>query len=761
MLPLVPQHVQKRRRLAEIIDNHGNHHNITNGAHAFLYRDRPRPSRYPRRQARQLITDSRSNRAAHEDDDLHHHRRRRRRLAESKNHASAAAAAAADQQVVSLFQGYGTHFVDLWVGSPPQRQTLIVDTGSATTAFPCRACTRERCGRVASYHTDGPFQEQLSTTFAAVQCGDCFLGECKSANEDANEQEDKKAQCTFGVTYQEGSNWTAFEAIDQVYVGGMHTQALPLEQQQQQHQHSKDGLDPLAATEYTFPLRFGCQTQMTGHFRTQLEDGIVGMDIGRPAIWNQMYLQGKIGARAFSLCFQRQPAKHAAGALTLGGTDPRLHNDNHPMVYAARATGGEEGAVFFSVRLRRVYLREGAVGASDSVMSRYKAQDDSGNNGDLLKIVPVDTEDLSRDNSEGLVIIDSGTTDTYLTHLLQEPFQQAWRELTEGPGYHNKPVSVANEEDLHRLPTILLQLQGDVDSNHQVQEKNTIPLPLAGDLDPDHPHDILLAVPPSHYMEYQPDSRTYVAGFYFDEPEGSVLGANSMMLHDILFDVEHDRIGWAESTCEYNTLVAPFLEKEHVKDDRLYQAPNPRMRGPPGKSRNKIVANQEAVAVPVDDGMKIPSNSNWRWSMSSSYCSSPVCRISLAMVSVLLALGAVVATFQKRRKKRRGRNAPWSSVSMSSILPSTSLSVSNHNGTSLPMRKPRRGGKRRSSNLQRSTSEAIPRSAMVRGEASPASAALSSDDGTSSAEDSIPSVPQRFSRGQLLRSRSHCHHFGV
>ena len=42
-------------------------------------------------------------------------------------------------QGVPLSQGYGTHYVHLWVGSPtPQRQSVIVDTGSHFTAFPCK-----------------------------------------------------------------------------------------------------------------------------------------------------------------------------------------------------------------------------------------------------------------------------------------------------------------------------------------------------------------------------------------------------------------------------------------------------------------------------------------------------------------------------------------------------------------------------------------------------------------------------------------------
>ena len=37
-------------------------------------------------------------------------------------------------QAVPLSQGYGTHYANVWVGSPrPQRKTLIVDTGSHYT----------------------------------------------------------------------------------------------------------------------------------------------------------------------------------------------------------------------------------------------------------------------------------------------------------------------------------------------------------------------------------------------------------------------------------------------------------------------------------------------------------------------------------------------------------------------------------------------------------------------------------------------------
>lgn len=55
---------------------------------------------------------------------LNHGQVARRRLAETTSKNDTALTAA------QLYQGYGTHYVDLWCGTPPQRQTVIVDTGS-------------------------------------------------------------------------------------------------------------------------------------------------------------------------------------------------------------------------------------------------------------------------------------------------------------------------------------------------------------------------------------------------------------------------------------------------------------------------------------------------------------------------------------------------------------------------------------------------------------------------------------------------------
>jgi hypothetical protein len=114
-----------------------------------------------------------------------------------------------------------------------------------------------------------------------------------------------------------------------------------------------------------------------------------------------------------------------------------------------------------------------------------------------------------------------------------------------------------SEEELRALPTILVQIAGDDATNQQLYSTNAESISgLAGTLDPDHPYDVLLAIPPSHYMEYDDRTNKYYAQLYTDGADGSILGANAMMGHDVFFDLDDKRIGWAESDCDYHELIS-------------------------------------------------------------------------------------------------------------------------------------------------------------------------------------------------------------
>lgn len=423
-------------------------------------------------------------------------------------------------QIGALYLGYGTHYVDLWCGTPAQRQTVIVDTGSAITGFPCEGC--HDCGEL-KYHIDDLFRYDKSSTFHKYQCNECPSGRCENN------------ECRTSLSYQEGSSWGAFEARDLCYVGGPHGEPLEVPSAGTVDATGVDGLDPAKATAYAFDLTFGCQTRLTGLFKTQLADGILGMDNAHDAFWRQMINSGKVDAETFALCFARYP--HAerdgteAGAMSLGGFDTRLHKT--PLVY----TKTNAGSGFYNIQLKNVYLREGGGGVSAK------------SSNPALTVHKLSSGELS----SGRNIVDSGTTDTYITGQVRTEFMRVYKEIT-GQTYDHRGTLLSTEQ-MAALPTVLLQLQGDVALNKVVSNNDPNSVAgLAGDLDPANPYDVILAIPPEHYMEYDEDTNKHVARIYLEE-YSTVLGANAMMGHDVVFDVKNSNVGWAESDCAYVELL--------------------------------------------------------------------------------------------------------------------------------------------------------------------------------------------------------------
>jgi len=421
-----------------------------------------------------------------------------------------------------LSQGYGTHYVTLWVGAPtPQRKTLIVDTGSHHTAFPCKGC--HKCGE--HHHTDKYFDPDASKTFRALTCRECLWGatceavskkENENAITSANAEEEELRGCVFQQSYTEGSSWKAFQVQDSVFVGGKDVFSAA---------------DPIAKR-YSVDFTFGCQTYSSGLFVSQLADGIMGLSQHDATLPRTMYNQGKLRNRMFGLCFRTEMVVSkkgiSAGVLTLGGIDRRL--DSTPMVYAKNlARSG-----WFTVYVKKLYLRSG--GGQSAKLDSSET------------IIPIATDLYSMNSGKG-VIIDSGTTDTYLHRSLLKPFNAAWKSIT-GQSYSNLPIRLTRQQ-IAELPTILIQLMpysSGFDNN--LGSPDDIVGLVGSRLDENSPNDILIAVPATHYMEYSPSKDVYTSRFYFTESRGGVMGANSLQGHDVVFDWETGRIGFAESTCK-------------------------------------------------------------------------------------------------------------------------------------------------------------------------------------------------------------------
>eukprot|EP00903_Cladosiphon_okamuranus_P013533 g12605.t1 len=357
-----------------------------------------------------------------------------------------------------LFPGWGTHFAYVYAGTPAQRVSVIVDTGSHFTAFPCAGC--KNCGS----HTDPPWDYHKSTTSHIVTCDACH-GSFRC-------QKDKR--CGFSQRYSEGSSWSAFQVEDVLWVG-----ELTLDDSRNiNHDESA----------YSVQFMFGCIESQTGLFKTQLADGIMGMSADSHTLVWQLAKAGKIKERTFSLCFGVN-----GGTMVIGGYDPRLNKPGSEMAY----TPSTKSSGWFTVKVDDMTLDGISISSDPSIYQRGKG-----------------------------IIVDSGTTDTYLPKSVAKGFSDAWEAATGSPYQtckDNHFCMILSTPELEALPTLTIHLDGGVKVD----------------------------VRPQGYMDSLGKDNAYAPRIYLTESMGGVLGANVMRDHNVVFDYENHVVGFAEGICDY------------------------------------------------------------------------------------------------------------------------------------------------------------------------------------------------------------------
>ena len=312
----------------------------------------------------------------------------------------------------------------------------------------------------------------------------------------------------------------------------------------------------------------------------------MGMDNRKGAFWLQLHehykRNGYVAAddnsddsssssfdpAQFSLCYDRQPLSMdlttgvGSGTLTLGGTDPLLHNTE--MVYAQNIAPNEG---WYTVRIRAMFLRTrgGTLSEGPFVQDGEDAQE-------VVEYVRVKAKESALNgqlSKERGVIVDSGTTDTYLPQGIKAEFDVAWKAATGDDGtYHNNAIEMTPEQ-MKSLPTILIVLQGHPSNDdgstaigmtrsHEAMFKKEVVVEGEEGLEAVSDSDVIVAIPPTHYMEEShQEPGKYTARIYFTERFGaqSILGSNILMGHEVNFDVGKGRIGIAESHCNYETYI--------------------------------------------------------------------------------------------------------------------------------------------------------------------------------------------------------------
>jgi len=179
---------------------------------------------------------------------------------------------------------YAYYFVDLVVGTPPQRVSVILDTGSGVCAYPCANCGH--CG----HHIDPAFDIGKSSTARWLQCssGRCPVGRCQSG------------KCSYYQGYTEGSSISGYWFEDMISLGDM-------------IQHNPQ-----------VNARMGCHSNENNLFFTQKANGIMGIGpsaLSGEAILDKIFKDREhVTHKVFSICLAEW-----GGQFNVGGFDESLH----------------------------------------------------------------------------------------------------------------------------------------------------------------------------------------------------------------------------------------------------------------------------------------------------------------------------------------------------------------------------------------------------------------------------------------------------
>mmetsp|Transcript_41390 Transcript_41390/g.79304 ORF Transcript_41390/g.79304 Transcript_41390/m.79304 type:complete len:547 (-) Transcript_41390:36-1676(-) len=175
---------------------------------------------------------------------------------------------------------FAYYFVDLQVGTPPQRVSVILDTGSGIHAFPCAGCGH--CGK----HIDPAFDFSKSTTAAWIGCAQ---GQCTSSCD--------KGHCSYHQGYTEGSSIRGYWFNDYVRLGDSIQRNPPV------------------------MTKMGCHQNEDNLFYTQKANGIVGVGPGRRTLFDSLFKDSQhVQSDIFSICLAEW-----GGQLVVGGFNKSYH----------------------------------------------------------------------------------------------------------------------------------------------------------------------------------------------------------------------------------------------------------------------------------------------------------------------------------------------------------------------------------------------------------------------------------------------------
>lgn len=254
-----------------------------------------------------------------------------------------------------------------------------------------------------------------------------------------------------------------------------------------------DGTVAAPTSGYAVDFNFGCGKSEGGLFNAQDADGIMGLGMGGLSMTLALWANPAVKKRFFSMCLS-----FVGGAMTFGMIEERMHKA--PVAWANLQASGFYVVTVSGWALSGQEVNAGGFNAPHTIV-------DSGTTFTYVPSVAFNSLLVAIDN----YCSQAGKCVGSSRHIEQE--SRCW--------------NLASPADLNTFPSISIKLSGWGGAS-----------------------DVNVPIAPAHlFINMGWDQGAYCLGVYDNGNGGGVLGGNAMMGHDVIFDLESTRIGFAESDC--------------------------------------------------------------------------------------------------------------------------------------------------------------------------------------------------------------------
>ncbi len=359
---------------------------------------------------------------------------------------------------------YGnTHYLNyyygyLYLGKEGKKQSYILDTGSSITTSPCNLC--KDCGK----HQNGLYQINENDI---LKCSD---SKCSLVSNSCSMGSD----CSFSISYSEGSSIYGKFINELIRFGDDYEIDIPFE----------------------FPI--GCTNKETHLFKTQLADGIMGLQNSEKSFPSILFKLNRIKRNLFSLCLGNE-----GGLFSIGEILNDIHLNNN--------------ISYFNLPSNRFYV---------------------------IEILSIDIDKFSvKINNENNIyyysIVDSGTTISYFPSKFANESFKIVKAICNRD--ENKGKCGENSYDKHLGECF--KFKNEDDMNYALD--NIFP-----NFTFNFANNISFIWEPRNY--YFHNSKTsFCLGFVGENSQKFTLGTTFMRGYDFIFDTENSKLGFVKANCSY------------------------------------------------------------------------------------------------------------------------------------------------------------------------------------------------------------------